>query len=93
MKIAVGGELSIRIFPPRSLTLKGVMVGSWMRSPPGQRAQDVAVALRLAAEPAGLFEVAGSYGPARIAEAVAHVGRPGKTGAVLLDFTEKGEEK
>jgi NADPH:quinone reductase len=89
---SLGGELSdIRIFPPRSLTLKGVMVASWMRIPPEQRALDVAVALRLAAEPAGLFEVAGSYGPSRIAEAVAHVARPGKVGAVLLDFTEKGE--
>jgi NADPH:quinone reductase len=89
---SLGGELSdIRIFPPRSLTLKGVMVASWMRSSPEQRAQDVAVALRLAAEPAGLFEVAGSYGPSRIAEAVAHVAKPGKIGAVLLDFTEKGE--
>jgi len=89
---SLGGELSdIRIFPPRSLTLKGVMVASWMRIPPEQRALDVAVALRLAAEPAGLFEVAGSYGPSRIAKAVAHVARPGKVGAVLLDFTEKGE--
>jgi NADPH:quinone reductase-like Zn-dependent oxidoreductase len=89
---SLGGELSdIRIFPPRSLTLKAVMVASWMRSPPEQRAQDVAVALRLAAEPAGLFEVADYYGPSRIAEAVAHVGRPGKIGAVLLDFSEKGE--
>jgi NADPH:quinone reductase len=89
---SLGGELSdIRIFPPHSLALKGVMVASWMRSPPEQRAQDVAVALRLAAEPAGLFEVAGSYVPSRIAEAVAHVAKPGKIGAVLLDFTEKGE--
>jgi NADPH:quinone reductase len=85
---SLGGELSdIRIFPPRSLTLKGVMVASWMRIPPEQRTLDVAVALRLAAEPVGLFEVAGHYEPSRIAEAVAHVGRPGKVGAVLLDFT------
>jgi len=91
---SLGGELSdIRIFPPRSLTLKGVMMASWMRSPPEQRAQDVAVALRLAAEPAGLFDVAGCYGPSRIAEAVAHVGQPGKIGAVLVDFTENGEGK
>jgi hypothetical protein len=26
-----------------------------------------------------------------VAEAVAHVARPGKVGAVLLDFTEQGE--
>jgi len=91
---SLGGELSdIRIFPPRSLTLKGVMMASWMRSPPEQRAQDVAVALRLAAEPTGLFDVAGYYGPSRIAEAVAHVGQPGKIGAVLVDFTENGEGK
>jgi NADPH:quinone reductase len=91
---SLGGELSdIRIFPPRSLTLKGVMVASWMRTPPEQRARDVAVALRLAAEPAGLFDVAGYYGPSRIAKAVAHVAKPGKTGAVLLDFSEKGERQ
>jgi NADPH2:quinone reductase len=91
---SLGGELSdIRNFPPRSLTLKGVMVASWMRIPPEQRTLDVAVALRLAAEPAGLFEVAGHYEPSRIAEAVAHVGRPGKVGAVLLDFTENGERQ
>jgi NADPH2:quinone reductase len=91
---SLGGELSdIRIFPPRSLTLRGVMVGSWTRSPPEQRARDVAVALRLAAEPVGLFDVAGYYRPSRIAEAVDHVGQPGKIGAVLLDFTENEEGK
>jgi NADPH:quinone reductase len=89
---SLGGELSdIRIFPPRSLTLKGVMVANWMRSPPEQRTRDVAVALRLAAEPAGLFDVAGYYEPSRIAEAVVHVATPGKIGAVLLDFNEEGE--
>jgi hypothetical protein len=37
------------------------------------------------------LEIAGSYAPSRIAEAVAHVARPGKVGAVLLDFIETGE--
>jgi hypothetical protein len=33
-----------------------------------------------------LFEVAASYPPSRIADAVAHVGRPGRNGVVLFSF-------
>ena len=84
---SLGGETTdIRLFPPRSLTLKGVMLGSWMQAPPEQRRADIALARRLAQE-ACLFEVAERYPPARIAQAVAHVGQPGRTGVVLIDFS------
>ena len=49
---SLGGETSdIRLFPPRSLTLKGVVLGSWMQQPPEQRKADIALAQRLAHEP------------------------------------------
>jgi len=85
---SLGGETSdIRLFPPRSLTLKGVAMSSWLRQPPDQRRADVALALQLAQKPA-LFEVAERYLPSRIAEAVAHVGRAGRAGVVLIDFSD-----
>jgi NADPH2:quinone reductase len=89
---SLGGETSdIRLFPPRALTLKGVFIGQWMQQPQGQREADIALALRLAREPGPLFEVAERYPPSRIADAVAHVGRPDRAGVVLLDFSRKQE--
>jgi NADPH2:quinone reductase len=86
---SLGGETSdIRLFPPRSLTLKGVVLDSWMQQPPEQRQVDIALARRLAHEPGALFEVAGRYPPSRIAEAVAHVGQAGRAGVVLIDFSK-----
>src|SRR6476619_5322269 len=42
---SLGGETSdIRLFPPRSLTLKGVVLDSWMQQPPDQRRADIALA-------------------------------------------------
>ena len=77
----------IRLFPPRSLTLKGVVLGSWMLQPPEQRKADIALALRLASESPTLFEIAERYPPSRIADAVAHVGRAGRAGVILIDFS------
>jgi len=89
---SLGGETSdIRLFPPRSLTLKGVFLGQWMQQPPEQRKADIALAQRLAHEPGPLFEVAGRYPPSRIADAVAHAGRPGRAGVVLFDFSREQE--
>jgi NADPH:quinone reductase-like Zn-dependent oxidoreductase len=86
---SLGGETSdIRLFPPRSLTLKGVVLDSWMQQPPEQRQVDIALARRLAHEPGALFEVAGRYPPSRIADAVAHVGQAGRAGVVLIDFSK-----
>jgi NADPH:quinone reductase-like Zn-dependent oxidoreductase len=86
---SLGGETSdIRLFPPHSLTLKGVLLGSWMQQPPEQRKADVALAQRLAHEPGTLFEVAERYPPSRIANAVTHVSQAGRSGVVLIDFSE-----
>ena len=42
---SLGGETSdIRLIPPHSLTLKGVVLGSWMQQPPEQRRADIALA-------------------------------------------------
>lgn len=85
---SLGGEASdIRLFPPRSLTLKGVVLDSWMQQPPDQRKADIALALQLAREAGTLFEVAERFKPSQIAEAVARVTRPGRAGVVLLDFS------
>jgi len=46
-----------------------------------------ALALRLASESPTLFEIAERYPPSRIADAVAHVGRAGRAGAILIDFS------
>lgn len=84
---SLGGETSdIRIFPPRSLTLKGVVIGNWFQVSADKRKSDIALALRLAGQPAGLFDVAARYPATQVKEAVAHVGRPGRVGAVLLHF-------
>src|SRR6202022_1934478 len=81
---SLGGELSdIRLFPPRSLTLKGVVPDGWMQQPPKQRRADIALARRLAQEGGTLFEVAERYSPSRIADAVTHVSQAGRTGVVL----------
>jgi len=85
---SLGGEASdIRLFAPRALTLKGVFLGQWMQQPADVRQADIALAQRLALEPQSLFEVAASYPPSRIGDAVAHVGRSGRNGVVLFDFT------
>jgi NADPH:quinone reductase len=85
---SLGGEASdIRLFAPHALTLKGVFLGRWMRQPTDVRQADIALAQQLALKPQALFEVAASYPPSRIGDAVAHVGRPGRNGVVLFDFT------
>jgi len=85
---SLGGEASdIRLFAPRALTLKGVFLGQWMQQPADVRHADIALAQRLALEPQSLFEVATSYPPSRIGDAVAHVGRSGRNGVVLFDFS------
>jgi len=89
---SLGGETSdIRLFPPHSLTLKGVVLDSWMEQPSEQRKADIALAQRLAHDPGTLFEVAERYAPSRIADAVTHVGQAGRTGVVLIDFSKDRE--
>ena len=85
---SLGGEASdIRLFAPRALTLKGVFLGQWTQQPADVRQADIALAQQIAREPLSLFEVAASYPPSQIADAIAHVGRPGRDGVVLFDFT------
>ena len=87
---SLGGEASdIRLFAPRALALKGVFLGQWMQQPVEMRQADIVLAQRLALEPQSLFEVAASYPPSRIADAVAHVGRPGRNGVVLFSFSSE----
>jgi len=84
---SLGGETSdIRLFPPRSLTLKGVFLGQWTRQSPEQRKADIALAQRLAHEREPLFGVAGLYSPSQIPDAVARVSQAGRVGVVLFDF-------
>jgi len=86
---SLGGETSdIRLFPPRLLTLKGVVHGGWLQEPPDQRRANIALAQQRA-QGACLFEVAERYPPARIAQAVAHVGQPGQP--CRIAFTEGGD--
>ena len=55
---SLGGETSdIRLFAPRSLTLKGVALGSWMRQPPEQRRADIALAQRLVFRAFGMIMI------------------------------------
>ena len=87
---SLGGETSdIRLFAPRSLTLNGVSLGRWTQQPAEEREADIALARRLVLEPLPLFEVAERYPPSRITDAVAHVGRPGRIGMVLLDLSSE----
>jgi NADPH:quinone reductase len=88
---SLGGEVSdIRLFAPRALTLKGVFLGQWLQQPASARQADIAIALQLASEPQPLFKIAATYTPPQIDEALAHVGRPGRNGVVLFDFTGGG---
>src|SRR6266404_1539154 len=89
---SLDGEASdIRLFAPRALTLRGVFLGQWLQQPAEVRQADTELAKRLALEPQPLFEVAASYSPLRIADAIAHDGRPRRNGVVLLDFgSERG---
>jgi hypothetical protein len=58
-----------------------------MQQPADMRQADIALAQRLALEPQSLFEVAASYPPSRIGDAVACAGRFRTNGVVLFDFT------
>ena len=84
---SLGGETSdIRLFPPRSLTLKGVFLGQWTQQSPEQRKADIALALRLAHQREPLFGAAEPYSPSQIPDAVARVSQAGRVGVVLFDF-------
>jgi NADPH:quinone reductase-like Zn-dependent oxidoreductase len=81
-----GEPIAVRAlaFSTRNISIFGVTVGSWAALPEAQRAQDLALALQLAADHPTLFPVAARYDLADARAAAAHVERPGKAGVVLL---------
>jgi NADPH2:quinone reductase len=88
---ALGGATAdIRLFVPRSLTVRGVTIGTWGRETPARRAADVETAIRLARSHPEQFEPIGIYRPEQVALAIEHSRRPGKLGSVLLDFRAVG---
>jgi NADPH:quinone reductase-like Zn-dependent oxidoreductase len=70
--------------PVRGLTMKGVSVGNWAGLPEAVRTADIRTAIELARSASHLFPVTAEYDLARVADAVVHAERPGRTGAVLL---------
>lgn len=71
-------------FSTRNVQIFGVTVGGWGGLPQEQRAEDLLLALRLAADNPSLFPVAEKYDLSDAGPAAAHVERPGKAGVVLL---------
>jgi NADPH:quinone reductase-like Zn-dependent oxidoreductase len=71
----VGGEIGIR----------GLTISRWLSGVgPERRASDIASVLATVTTRPGEFDVAGTYALDQITEAVQHVSRPGKTGAVIV---------
>jgi len=81
-----GSSADIRSVAPRSLTVRGITLGTWMGLPAVEKNTDIATAQRLALNRQDQFELAGTYPAGRIAEAVEHVRRRGKTGTIVLGF-------
>jgi len=75
---------NIYALAPKSLALRSVMIMSWFRLPEDEKRKDFGLALSLAANHPGLFEVAHEYEFGDFQRAIQHVSRPGKTGIVLL---------
>ena len=74
----------------RELGLKGVSIGRWFsNTPPELRQRDVEAAVNLAVKHSDLYRVAAEYPLEQISEAVVHVERPGKSGAVLLRISDR----
>jgi NADPH:quinone reductase len=75
---------NIYALAPNNLGLKSVSIMSWFRLPEDEKRKDFELALSLAANHPGLFEVAHEYEFGDFQRAIQHVSRPGKTGIVLL---------
>jgi NADPH:quinone reductase-like Zn-dependent oxidoreductase len=73
----VGGEIGLR----------GLTIGRWLSGvAPERRASDIASVIAIVTTQPEEFDVAGTYALDQITEAVQHVNRPGKTGAVIVKF-------
>jgi hypothetical protein len=71
----VGNEIGIR----------GLTIGRWLSGvAPERRASDIASVVAIVTTRPEEFDVAGTYALDQIIEAVRHVNRPGKTGAVIV---------
>jgi NADPH:quinone reductase-like Zn-dependent oxidoreductase len=71
----VGNEIGIR----------GLTIGRWLSGvAPERRASDIASVVAIVTTRPEEFDVAGTYALDQITEAVQHVNRPGKTGAVIV---------
>lgn len=73
---------------PHQLTYRGISIAVWARLPAKLRANDRAVALRLAHESRTQFDVAAVFDARDIAAAVAAAEGQGRVGNVLLKFRE-----
>jgi NADPH:quinone reductase-like Zn-dependent oxidoreductase len=69
---------------PNNITLKSASIMSWFRLTQDEKQEDFELALSLANNHPGLFEVVHEYEFADFQRAIQHVSRPGKTGIVLL---------
>jgi NADPH:quinone reductase len=69
---------------PNSVALKSVAIMTWFRLTHDEKQNDFELALSLATNHPGLFEVAHEYEFDDFQRAIQHVSRPGKTGIVLL---------
>jgi NADPH:quinone reductase-like Zn-dependent oxidoreductase len=81
-----GASADIRLVVPRALTIKGINAWQWTSLPAELRRADIQTAVRLAGTRPELFPVDAIYTPDQIKQAVEHVRRPGRTGAILLAF-------
>lgn len=75
---------NIYALTPRNLALRSVSIMNWFRLAEDEKRKDFELALSLATNHPGLFEVAHEYEFDDFQRAIQHVSRPGKTGIVLL---------
>jgi NADPH:quinone reductase len=67
------------------IVFKGVSSSRWLQNTPAeQRREDVAEAIEIGRAEPGLFKVEADYDLPRFAEAIAHIERSGRSGAVLI---------
>src|ERR1700746_1260501 len=77
-------DTNIYSLVPNNLSLKSVSIMNWFRLAEDEKRKDFELALSLATNHPGLFEVAHEYEFDDFQRAIQHVSRPGKTGIVLL---------
>src|SRR6201982_365891 len=83
---SLGSNMGTNIYSlvPNNVALKSVSIMSWFRLTQDEKQKDFQLALSLATNHPGLFEVAHEYEFGDFQKAIQHVSSPGKTGIVLL---------